>query len=154
MSTDRVYRKRLMPHEVIEYIRDTGRNLFDPEFTEVFLKHIAPFPIGCEVLLNNGERGVVVKTFKDLPARPLVKVIFDPLNNLLSEPFDIDLKQDLTVFIVKALRDRGLNVHNAFRVRKSCRGMKIKSKRTAYLLWLLSIFGWLGLHRFYLGRNG
>jgi len=29
-----------------------------------------------------------------------------------------------------------------------------KSKGVAYLLWLLSIFGWLGLHRFYLGKWG
>jgi TM2 domain-containing membrane protein YozV len=30
----------------------------------------------------------------------------------------------------------------------------MKSKGTAYLLWLCSIFGWLGLHRFYLGKIG
>ena len=30
----------------------------------------------------------------------------------------------------------------------------MKSKGTAYVLWLLSIFGWLGLHRFYLGKVG
>ena len=30
----------------------------------------------------------------------------------------------------------------------------MKSKGTAYLLWLLSIFGWLGLHRFYLKKIG
>lgn len=29
-----------------------------------------------------------------------------------------------------------------------------KSKGVAYLLWLLSIFGWLGFHRFYLGKWG
>jgi TM2 domain-containing membrane protein YozV len=30
----------------------------------------------------------------------------------------------------------------------------MKSKRIAYLLWLISIFGWLGFHRFYLGKIG
>lgn len=29
-----------------------------------------------------------------------------------------------------------------------------KSKGVAYLLWLLGIFGWLGFHRFYLGKWG
>lgn len=29
-----------------------------------------------------------------------------------------------------------------------------KSKGVAYLLWFLGIGGWLGLHRFYLGRTG
>lgn len=30
----------------------------------------------------------------------------------------------------------------------------MKSKGIAYTLWLLSIFGWLGFHRFYLGKIG
>ena len=30
----------------------------------------------------------------------------------------------------------------------------MKSKGTAYLLWLVSIFGWLGFHHFYLGKIG
>lgn len=30
----------------------------------------------------------------------------------------------------------------------------MKSKGLAYLLWLLSIFGWLGFHRFYIGKIG
>ena len=29
----------------------------------------------------------------------------------------------------------------------------VKSVRLAYLLWLAGIFGWLGLHRFYLGKH-
>ena len=28
----------------------------------------------------------------------------------------------------------------------------MKSKGTAYLLWLISIFGWLGFQHFYLGK--
>lgn len=30
----------------------------------------------------------------------------------------------------------------------------MKSKGIAYVLWAVSIFGWLGLHRFYLGKVG
>ncbi len=30
----------------------------------------------------------------------------------------------------------------------------MKSKGTAYLLWFVSIFGWLGFHHFYLGKIG
>ena len=29
----------------------------------------------------------------------------------------------------------------------------MKSKGTAYLLWCISIFGWLGFHHFYLGKT-
>jgi TM2 domain-containing membrane protein YozV len=30
----------------------------------------------------------------------------------------------------------------------------MKSKSVAYVLWLISIFGWLGFHRFYLRKVG
>lgn len=30
----------------------------------------------------------------------------------------------------------------------------MKSKGAAYFLWLISVFGWLGFHRFYLGKIG
>nr|WP_017853866.1 TM2 domain-containing protein [Leptospira interrogans] len=30
----------------------------------------------------------------------------------------------------------------------------MKSKGTAYLFWILSICGWLGFHRFYIGKVG
>ncbi len=30
----------------------------------------------------------------------------------------------------------------------------MKSKSAAYFLWLISIFGWLGFHLFYLGKIG
>ncbi|MGL6015151.1 MAG: NINE protein, partial [Selenomonadaceae bacterium] len=30
----------------------------------------------------------------------------------------------------------------------------MKSKGIAYLFWLLGFFGWLGFHRFYLGKIG
>lgn len=30
----------------------------------------------------------------------------------------------------------------------------MKSKGIAYLLWLISGFGWLGIHHFYLGKIG
>ncbi len=105
MSTDRVYRKRLLPHEVIEYLRDQERILFDPELTRVFLQNIAPFPIGSMVLLNGGEKGIVIKINKDFPARPVVKIIFDQNGQLLKEPLEKNLKVDLTSFILKGLKD-------------------------------------------------
>jgi hypothetical protein len=57
------------------------------------------------VLLNNGEKAIVIKVTKDLPARPVVKVIEDEEGSWLKEPFDIDLKWDLTRFISKAIQD-------------------------------------------------
>jgi len=45
-----------LPHEALEYIRDKDKEAFDPEFVNLFLSNIAPFPIGSTVLLNNNEK--------------------------------------------------------------------------------------------------
>ncbi len=105
LSTDRIYRKRFLPHETIEFIRDKGKNRYDPEFSRIFLQRVAPFPVGSTVLLNTGEKAVVVKIYEDLPARPQVKVIFNKDGESIPEPVDIDLKADLTKYIVEALRN-------------------------------------------------
>lgn len=97
--------KRLMPHEVIEYIRDHGNVLFDPDITRVFLKQVITFLAGTNVLLNNGEKAKVCKVHPDLLARPLVKVYFDSEGKPLKTPVEKNLEQDLTLFIVKALPD-------------------------------------------------
>ncbi len=111
MSTDRVYRKRFLPQEVIEYIRDQGQIQFDPELSKMFLENIAPFPVGSMVLLSNGQKGVVIKVTKDFPARPLIKIIFDHNGNSIKEPVEKDLKKDLTLFILKTLKDNEIGSH-------------------------------------------
>ncbi len=105
LSTDRIYRKRFFPHEVVEYIRDKGKELFDPDFTRILLERIAPFPIGATVLLNTGEKAVVMKVTKDMPSRPLVKVIIDKDGVINQQPVDLDLKKDLTKYIIEELKD-------------------------------------------------
>ncbi|HBF39655.1 MAG TPA: HD-GYP domain-containing protein [Firmicutes bacterium] len=105
MSTDRVYRKRFLSQEVIEYIRDQGETQFDPELSKVFLENIAPFPIGSMVLLNTGEKGIVINVPRDFPARPVIKIIFDHAGLYFKKSVEKDLKKDLTLFITKALKD-------------------------------------------------
>jgi len=104
LSSDRCYRKRLWPHEAIEFIRDKCKTLFDPDIVAVFLQNIAPFPVGSMVELNNGEVGVVVKVAKDFPARPMVKVLYKD-GALLPNPVDLDLKKDLTHTVVAVCKN-------------------------------------------------
>jgi HD-GYP domain-containing protein (c-di-GMP phosphodiesterase class II) len=105
LATDRVYRKRWLTHEVIEFIRDKNKEAFDPEFVKLFLTNIASFPIGSMVLLNNNEKGIVIKVSKEFAARPVVRVIFDAKGQSLTESIDRNLREDLTLFIIKIFKD-------------------------------------------------
>lgn len=105
LTTCRSYRKQIMPHEAIEYLRDCEGTIFDPEITEFFLEKIAPFPVGSIVLLNNGEKAVVIKINQEFPGRPVVASFFDLTGSKLEQPVERDLKKDLTLFITKVLED-------------------------------------------------
>lgn len=103
LTTNRSYREQIMPHEAIEYIRDGEGIFFDPEIAEVFLEKIAPFPAGSVVMLNNGEKAVVIKNNNEFPGRPIVASVFDPAGNKLEQPIERDLRKDLTLFVKKVL---------------------------------------------------
>jgi HD-GYP domain-containing protein (c-di-GMP phosphodiesterase class II) len=95
----------LMPHEVIEYIRDHGGGYFDPQLTRLFLQSVAPFLIGSFCLLNTGEKAKILKIHKDLLARPVIRVMVDSAGNKLAKPVEKDLEKDLTLFIVKTIQE-------------------------------------------------
>lgn len=104
MTAKRVYReKKAMPHEALEYLRDTGGTMFDPEIAKVFIQNIAPFPTGSIVSLNTGEKAVVMKVLKNFPTRPVIRIIQNSDGQRLQEPLEKDLRKELTVFITGVL---------------------------------------------------
>ena len=48
---------------------------FAPKLVNIFLRRMAVYPIGCEVLLSNGQHGIVAKNFRDFSLRPLVRIV-------------------------------------------------------------------------------
>ncbi|MHB8983775.1 MAG: HD-GYP domain-containing protein [Carboxydocellales bacterium] len=103
MTSDTPNRSRYAPHHALEYIFANSGTLFDPHLVKIFAGSIAFFPIGNLVLLNTGEKGVVIKAHKDIPTRPVVRVLTDSRNNRLDPPFNIDLSRHLTYFVTQNL---------------------------------------------------
>ena len=100
LTSDRVYRSKLKPHEVIEYITSLSTHHFDKEIVDSFVKYVAIYPVGTGVVLNTKERGLVVKTSKNMPTRPIVRIIYTDKNEKLTEYHEVDLAKKLNVFIV------------------------------------------------------
>jgi len=91
MTTDRDGHRRLPPSQAIEVIL-TGRGTwFDPDIVDHFTKIIAVYPIGSEVMLNSGEKGVVAATHKDNPTRPTVRIIEDYVGEKLDQIKEVNL---------------------------------------------------------------
>ena len=100
LTSDRVYRKRLKPNEVYEYITFLGANHFDPRVVQSFVKYVSIYPIGTGVLLNTGERGIVTGyKNKNMPTRPIVKIIYDSGMDKQNICREIDLSEQTNIFI-------------------------------------------------------
>jgi len=94
--------ERKTVNEVIEYLVAMSNIYFDAEMVRKFTMNIAAFPTGSGVILSSNEKGLVIKQNNSMPMRPVVKIIYDKVGNLLLEPYEIDLLKELTLFITKA----------------------------------------------------
>ena len=100
LTSDRVYRKKLKPNEVYEYITSLGVNHFDPKVIESFVKYVTLYPVGTGVQLNTRERGLVIKDNRSMPTRPVVRIVYDDRMKRQSISKEIDLSQQTNIFIV------------------------------------------------------
>jgi HD-GYP domain-containing protein (c-di-GMP phosphodiesterase class II) len=92
LTSDRPYRKAMLPSEAIEYIMGGGGTLFDPKIVTSFIHKIAPYPTGTCVVLSNDCVALVVQNYSDCCIRPRVKVIKNGSKEV--EPYFIDLRND------------------------------------------------------------
>lgn len=99
LTSDRVYRKRLKPNEVYEYITTLGVHHFDPRVIESFVKYVSVYPVGTGVLLNTKERGIVVRDNRLMPTRPVVRIVYNETMKKQTIYKEIDLSELTNVFI-------------------------------------------------------
>ena len=90
-------------YQAIEYIYGTGGIYFDPEVVHAMCSRLAVYPLGSLVRLSSGDVGVVANVRKNEGPRPVVRVYFNRLNKPYAQPKEVDLGQQLTVFIQEML---------------------------------------------------
>lgn len=91
LTTNRIYRKKMLPHEVVDYMCSLSNKHFDKTVLDAFISHIANYPVGTAVKLNSGEKGLVAKYNKNFPNRPVVRIVIDENGKMLVKPKEIDL---------------------------------------------------------------
>ncbi len=100
LTSDRVYRRRLRPHEVLEYMTTIAVDHFDMSAMNGFVKYVALYPAGSGVVLNTRERGIVVENNPSRPTRPLVRIILDRHFRKLKKSRHIDLSEETGLYII------------------------------------------------------
>lgn len=108
LMDDRPYRASYSVNQAITILkRMAGVNL-DPRCTSALISNIAIYPIGTMVELNIGSIAVVVDVNKEMPTRPIVKVIYEKSNMKLCHAHEVDLSKMSTVMITRTLNEADL----------------------------------------------
>lgn len=79
LTSDRPYRKAVLPSDAIEYIMSGYNTLFDPTVVKALTKKVAPYPVGTCVRLSSGDVGIVVKNCENTSLRPIIRLIRDDI---------------------------------------------------------------------------
>lgn len=106
LTSDRIYRKRFLPHEALEYMKSGDGSHFCPTLLRTFLDSVAPYPPGTLLKLSSGEIAIVAQVDMKAASRPIVKVIQDAEGQDIVEFRKlVDLQQQPGLTITKVLND-------------------------------------------------
>lgn len=101
LTSDRIYKKKELPHKAADYIRKNSGVLFDPDIVDLFVSHIAVYAEGTIVLLNTGELGSIVSGGINSNSRQKVFVFSKKFGPPLLQPYTLDLSEHSDIEIVE-----------------------------------------------------
>ncbi|MBI5603908.1 MAG: HD-GYP domain-containing protein [Deltaproteobacteria bacterium] len=93
ITSDRIYRSSMPPHEAIKKLYEWSSALFDRPLVEHFIKTIGIYPVGSQVEINHSDIGVVVSNRHEDVLRPCVLLVLDNQNQKYRPPRLIDLAE-------------------------------------------------------------
>lgn len=89
VTSNRVYRSKMLPSEGMDIIREGSGTLYDKRVVQAFTKTIAIYPNGTVLLLTDGRRGIVCKQNIKSPEKPWLR-IFEENNSILKATYEMD----------------------------------------------------------------
>jgi HD-GYP domain-containing protein (c-di-GMP phosphodiesterase class II) len=104
LTSDRVYRKRFLPHEAIEYLMTQADRHFSLELVTTFISAVAPYPPGTQLKVSTGETGIVTEVDMRLASRPVLTLLQDAAGKDLAQPYPVlDLRTAPSLTITKVI---------------------------------------------------
>lgn len=99
LTTDRVYRAAMLPHEGAEVVMGSTLDHLDFDKVKVFTREMSLYPMGTRVALSTGDTGCIISHHAASPLRPIIQINKNP--DLI-----IDLSLDRTTFITAIIKDK------------------------------------------------
>jgi HD-GYP domain-containing protein (c-di-GMP phosphodiesterase class II) len=105
MVRERPYRDSLIGYRAMRQILNDNSRRFDAEILKVFLKSMGIYPVGSIVILNDGSVAKVIKNHKQVPLRPVVRILVSSSGRKIpaEQQKEVDLYTTGGSFIVKAV---------------------------------------------------
>lgn len=101
VTSNRVYRNALLPHDGLELLYAGAGTLFDKDMVDAFRKAVVLYPVGLTVYLSDGRSGVVSAQNKGYSTRPIVRIL-EEHGQELTHPYELNLRDELSVMIAKS----------------------------------------------------
>jgi HD-GYP domain len=98
LTADRCYRKKWTNDKAVNYLIGCSQSKFDVELVSLFIKQIAIYPNGSMVRLSDDTIGIIKEQNRQMPLRPIVRVIADKNGNDIPI-YEIDLMEKLSITI-------------------------------------------------------
>ena len=89
VTSARPYRDAKPAHVAHQIIVEGSGTAFDPEVVSAFQKLVAPYPVGTEVELADGSRGIVAAVPYEAPDEPTVRITHGPGGARVADPADV-----------------------------------------------------------------
>jgi HD-GYP domain-containing protein (c-di-GMP phosphodiesterase class II) len=110
MVSERPHRNSMIGYRAMRQILNDNSRRFDSEILKIFIKSMGIYPVGSYVVLNDGSVGRVVENHREIPLRPVIRILVGPTGRRIEEKNrrTIDLSQEASLFIVKAVSSNEL----------------------------------------------
>ncbi|MDA2923439.1 HD domain-containing protein [Acidobacteria bacterium AH-259-L09] len=100
---DRPYRKALTGYQLLEELTRGATRSFSDQIVKALVRSFSVYPYNEYVILNTDEVARVVEVNPENLFRPVVKILYDSQGESLDEPREIDLAQNPSLSITKAI---------------------------------------------------
>lgn len=106
LTSDRCYKKKDLPYEAADYVKNNSGKLFEPDLIDVFLNNITIYPAGTMLLLSTSEIGFVIETPARMSLRPKLQIITRKEGPPILSPYTLDLTEKPQISIVEVLNNK------------------------------------------------